>query len=71
MKGHSSSLLGFAASAGGLGTKEGILSFQELAALVTMWFLDPLAKPCLEPWLSFSSLSCSKKVGSLAFVWIC
>ena len=34
----------FAASAGTLGTNERILSFQGLVALVTMWFLDPLAK---------------------------
>lgn len=33
-----------------------------------MWFLDHLAKLWLEPWLSFSSLFCSKKVKSFAFV---
>lgn len=68
VKGHSWLFLDFAASAGSLGTNERTLSFQGSAALVTMWFRDPLAKLWLELWLSFSSLSCNKKVRPLAFV---
>ena len=68
MKGLSGLFLDCAASADGLGANERILSFQGLAALVTMWFLGALAKLWLEPWLSFSSPSCNKKVRPLAFV---
>lgn len=68
LKCEGSFLIGFRCRAGSLGTTERILSFQGLAALVTMWFLDPPAKLWVQLWLSFSSLSCNKKVRPLAFV---
>lgn len=68
LKCQGSFLIGFRCRAGSLGTTERILSFQGLAALVTMWFLDPPAKLWVQLWLSFSSLSCNKKVRPLAFV---
>lgn len=44
LKCEGSFLIGFRCCAGSLGITERILSFQGLAALVTMWFLDPPAK---------------------------
>lgn len=68
LKREGSFLIGFRCCAGSLGATKRILSFQGLAALVTMWFLDPPAKLWVQLWLSFSSLSCNKKVRLLAIV---